>query len=84
VRFAQNEKPRYRDCNALKGKNMLKKESLFNIWVDGQHSKTTIFAHNMNEALDIFCAKHGFVDHVDYCQAKNLNESNINIEIVRD
>ena len=59
-------------------------ESLFNVWADGQHSKTTIMADSMPEALDIFCARHGFVDHVYYCQVKELTESNINIqEVVR-
>ena len=55
---------------------------LFNIWADGQHSKTTIIADNMNEALDIFCARHGFVDHADYCRMKKITESNLNIEVV--
>ena len=55
---------------------------LFNIWADGQHSKTTIIADDMNEALDIFCALHGFVDHADYCQFKKIAESNLNIQVV--
>jgi hypothetical protein len=54
--------------------------SQYNVWVDGQHMKTTIIADSMDAALDIFCARHGFVDHADYCQEKNLSESNINIE----
>jgi hypothetical protein len=53
---------------------------LFNVWVDGQNSKTTIIADSIDEALDIFCARHGFVDHADYCQEKGLEESNLNIE----
>jgi len=53
---------------------------LFNVWADGQHSKTTIIADSIDEALDIFCARHGFVDHADYCQEKGLQESNLNIE----
>jgi hypothetical protein len=53
---------------------------LFNVWADGQHSKTTIIADSIDEALDIFCARHGFVDHADYCQEKGLEESNLNIE----
>jgi hypothetical protein len=57
-------------------------ESLFNVWADGQHSKTTILANSMPDALDIFCARHGFIDHVYYCQEKQLTESNINIEEV--
>ena len=58
-------------------------EHLFNVWHDAQHSKTTVRAQNMNEALDRFCARHGFVDHADYCQEKGLEESNLNIEQVR-
>lgn len=54
--------------------------NLFNIWHDGQHSKTTIIANNMNQALDIFCAQNGFIDHADYCQEKNISESDLNIE----
>lgn len=53
---------------------------LFNVWADGQHSKTTIIADSIDEALDIFCARHGFVDHADYCQYKGLEESDLNIE----
>ena len=56
---------------------------LFNIWADGQHSKTTIIAHDMNEALDRFCVLHGFVDHADYCQFKQITESNLNIQAVQ-
>lgn len=56
------------------------KTELFNVWHDSQHSKTTIIANDMNEALDRFCAHHGFIDHADYCQEKGLNESDINIE----
>lgn len=51
-------------------------KSLFNVWADGQHSKTTIMAESMPQALDIFCARHGFIDHADYCQEKGLTESN--------
>ena len=57
-------------------------ESLFNVWADGQHSKTTIIANSMPEALDIFCIRHGFIDHADYCQEKQLEKSNINIQEV--
>jgi len=53
---------------------------LFNVWADGQHSKTTIIADSLPEALDLFCAHHGFIDHADYCQAKGLEESNLNLE----
>ena len=56
--------------------------NLFNVWADGQNSKTTIMAESMPQALDIFCARHGFVDHADYCQEKGLTESNINIQEV--
>ena len=56
--------------------------NLFNVWADGQHLKTTIIADSMPQALDIFCARHGFVDHADYCQEKGLTESNINIQEV--
>jgi len=55
---------------------------LFNVWADGQHSKTTIIADSLPEALDLFCAHHGFIDHADYCQAKGLEESNLNIQAV--
>ena len=57
---------------------------LFNVWHDEHRSKTTIIADSMNEALDIFCNRHGFIDHADYCQEKNLNESDINIELVQE
>ena len=50
--------------------------NLFNVWVDGQRSKTTIIADSMPKALDIFCARHGFIDHADYCQEKGLTEFN--------
>ena len=56
--------------------------NLFNVWADGQNSKTTIIADSMPKALDIFCARHGFIDHADYCQEKGLTESNINIQEV--
>jgi hypothetical protein len=55
---------------------------LFNIWHDAQHSKTTIIANDMNQALDIFCSRHGFIDHADYCQEKGLTQSDLNIESV--
>jgi hypothetical protein len=55
--------------------------NLFNVWRDGQHSKTTILAHNMDDALDKFCQRHGFIDHADYCQEKGLADSDINIEL---
>jgi hypothetical protein len=55
---------------------------LFNVWANGQHSKTTVIADDMNEALDRFCARHGFIDHADYCQEKELTDSDINIESV--
>jgi hypothetical protein len=55
---------------------------LFNIWADGQHSKTTVIADDMNEALDYFCVRHGFVDHADYCRSQNITESNLNIQAV--
>ena len=58
-------------------------EHLFNVWHDAQHSKTTIMADNMSEALDIFCNHHGFIDHADYCEEKQLKESDLNIELVR-
>jgi hypothetical protein len=56
--------------------------NLFNVWHDTQHSKTTIIATDMNQALDIFCARHGFIDHADYCQEKNILESDLNIQEV--
>jgi hypothetical protein len=56
--------------------------NLFNVWHDAQHSKTTIIATDMNQALDIFCARHGFIDHADYCQEKNISESDLNIQEV--
>ena len=55
---------------------------LFNVWADGQHSKTTIIADSIDDALDIFCSRHGFIDHADYCQEKGLEESNLNIQAV--
>ena len=55
---------------------------LFNIWEDGDYSKTTVIADDMNEALDRFCVRHGFVDHADYCQFKQITESNLNIQAV--
>ena len=56
---------------------------LFNVWVDGEHSKTTVIADGMNEALDIFCQRKGLNDHADYCAWHDLEESNINIEEVK-
>jgi len=56
---------------------------LFNIWHDAQHGKTTVIADDMNQALDRFCARHGFIDHADYCREKGLTESDLNIEFVR-
>lgn len=56
--------------------------SVFNVWHNAQHSKTTIFASSIESALDIFCRRHGFIDHADYCKEKELTESDINIEIV--
>ena len=56
--------------------------NLFNVWHDAQHSKTTIIATDMNQALNIFCARHGFIDHADYCQEKNISESDLNIQEV--
>ena len=58
--------------------------NLFNVWHDAQHSKTTIIAADMNQALDIFCAQHGFIDYADYCQEKNISEdeSDLNIQEV--
>ena len=55
---------------------------LFNVWINGQHSKTTVLADDMNDALDRFCALHGFIDHRHYCQEKEFEGSNINIESV--
>jgi len=52
----------------------------YNVWYDAQDSKTTIFATDMNQALDIFCAQNGFIDHADYCQEKNISESDLNIQ----
>jgi hypothetical protein len=54
-------------------------KNLFNVWRDGQHSKTTVIAENASEALDKFCRRHGFIDHADYCQEKALEESDINV-----
>lgn len=56
--------------------------TLYNIWHDSQHSKTTVIAKNMTEALDIFCSRHGYIDHSDYCQEKKISESDLNIEEV--
>ena len=57
-------------------------KNLFNVWFNSDHSKTTIIADDMNIALDIFCARHGFIDHADYCQENNIDLSDINIEEV--
>ena len=59
------------------GNNML-----FNVWANGQHSKTTIIADSIDDALDIFCSRHGFANHIDYCQEKGLEESDLNIQTV--
>ncbi|WP_171907253.1 hypothetical protein [Burkholderia plantarii] len=56
--------------------------ALFHVWRDGAASKTTVMAADMNEALDRFCARHGFVDHADYCQYQGIDESDINVEAV--
>ena len=52
----------------------------FNVWADGQHGKTTIIAVGMNEALDIFCQRHGFIDYPDYCGEE---KPELNIEEVK-
>ena len=57
--------------------------NLFNVWHDAQHSKTTIIACDMNQALDIFCNRHGYIDHADSCQDKKISESDLNIEEVK-
>jgi hypothetical protein len=58
--------------------------NLFNVWHDAQHSKTTIIATDIDQALDIFCARYGFTDHAEYCQEKNISEdeSDLNIQEV--
>jgi len=56
--------------------------NLFNVWHDNDRSKTTIIADDMNSALDIFCARHGFIDHADYCKENEIYNSDINIERV--
>ena len=58
-------------------------EYLFNLWTPSDHSKTTILCADMNIALDIFCKNRGFIDHCDYCQEKQLTDSDINIETVK-
>jgi hypothetical protein len=52
-------------------------------WVFKQNCKgLKAFKRDIYHALDIFCSRHGFIDHADYCQEKNLTESDINIESV--
>ncbi|MEI2416186.1 hypothetical protein V8Z80_08375 [Orrella sp. JC864] len=54
----------------------------FNLWRNGTAGKTTVVASDMNEALDRFCARLGYIDHADYCQEHGLTESDIHIEEV--
>jgi hypothetical protein len=53
-----------------------------NVWHPSQHSKTTVSTHDVGEALDIFCRRHGFADHADYCKRNALIESNLHTELV--
>ncbi len=56
--------------------------SLFNVWADGHRSKTTVIADTSSEALDCFCARHGFDDYADYCTTEEFQNTKINIEEV--
>lgn len=53
--------------------------NLFNVWADGENLKTMVIADNMNEAIDKFCARRGFVDYADFVQETSTD---LNIESV--
>ena len=56
--------------------------NFYEVWRDGQQSKTIVVATNIIEALDTFCQHEGFIDHIDYCQEKNIFESDLNVVFV--
>ena len=51
----------------------------YEVWRDGQQSKTIVLATNIIDALDTFCQYDGFIDHSDYCHGKNIFESDLNV-----
>lgn len=51
----------------------------FEIWQDNGASQE-VQAADMNQALDKFCNEAGYVDHADYCQQMDLEESPFNIK----
>ena len=55
---------------------------LVNVWHPAQHSKTTVIADNVPQALDAFCQRHGYADHADYCRRNELAKTNLNSEVV--
>ncbi|MGG2044855.1 hypothetical protein [Burkholderia gladioli] len=57
--------------------------ALFNVWRDGAAMKTTVLARSASEARDLFCARHGFIDHAHYCAWSGIGETDINVEVVR-
>lgn len=60
---------------------------LYNIWANGQHSKTTLQARTTEDALDLFCIHHGYASYLDYlwwCVRDGLvSPSPLNIETVQ-
>ena len=57
----------------------------YEIWQD--NGVSTIFestSANFNVVLDEFCKDAGYVDHADYCQAFDLQESPFNIRVVEE
>ncbi|WP_186045267.1 hypothetical protein [Burkholderia gladioli] len=57
--------------------------ALFNVWREGAAMKTTVLARSASEARDLFCARHGFIDHAHYCAWCGISETDINVEVVR-
>lgn len=56
--------------------------ALFNVWRDGAAMKTTVLARSASEARDLFCARHGFIDHAHYCAWCGIGETDIRVESV--
>lgn len=55
----------------------------YEIWQD--NGVSTIFesaSSSFNDVLDEFCKEAGYVDHADYCQQMDLEESPFNIKEV--
>lgn len=54
--------------------------NLYNVWANGQNSKTTVRAETEKQALDRFCEHNGFIDYCDYLL---INKSDLNIQFIK-